>query len=65
MAGRVTIAQVEELVQPGELDPDSIHLPGVYVQRVVAVGKDIEKRIEKRTVQPREAYEAAREKLEA
>jgi 3-oxoacid CoA-transferase subunit A len=37
----------------------------VYVQRVVAVGKDIEKRIEKRTVQPREAYEAAREKLEA
>jgi 3-oxoacid CoA-transferase subunit A len=51
MAGRVTIAQVEELVQPGELDPDSIHLPGVYVQRVVAVGKDIEKRIEKRTVQ--------------
>ncbi|MFF0266527.1 CoA transferase subunit A [Kribbella sp. NPDC004536] len=51
MAGRVTIAQVEELVQPGELDPDSIHLPGVYVQRVVAVGKDIEKRIEKLTVQ--------------
>ncbi|GAA0571561.1 CoA transferase subunit A [Kribbella sandramycini] len=52
MAGRITIAQVEELVQPGELDPDSIHLPGVYVQRVVAVGKEIEKRIEKRTVQP-------------
>ncbi|MFI5691991.1 CoA transferase subunit A [Kribbella sp. NPDC051586] len=51
MAGRVTIAQVEELVQPGELDPDSIHLPGVYVQRIVAVGKDIEKRIEKLTVQ--------------
>ncbi|MET9318366.1 CoA transferase subunit A [Kribbella sp. NPDC003505] len=65
MAGRVTIAQVEELVQPGELDPDSIHLPGVYVQRVVAVGKDIEKRIEKRTVQPRESFEAQREKLEA
>jgi 3-oxoacid CoA-transferase subunit A len=65
MAGRITIAQVEELVQPGELDPDEIHLPGVYVQRVVAVGKDIEKRIEKRTVQPREAYEAQREKLEA
>ena len=60
-----TIAQVEELVQPGELGPDEIHLPGVYVQRVVAVGKDIEKRIEKRTVQPREAYEAARAKLEA
>ena len=65
MAGRITIATVEELVQPGELDPDEIHLPGVYVQRVVAVGKDIEKRIEKRTVQPKEAYEAAREKLEA
>jgi 3-oxoacid CoA-transferase subunit A len=65
MAGRITIAQVEELVRPGELDPDEIHLPGVYVQRIVAVGKDIEKRIEKRTVQPREAYEAAREKLEA
>ena len=65
MAGRITIAQVEELVQPGELDPDEIHLPGVYVQRVVAVGKDIEKRIEKRTVQPRESYEAQREKMEA
>jgi 3-oxoacid CoA-transferase subunit A len=55
MAGRVTIASVEELVQPGELDPDEIHLPGVYVQRVVAVGKDIEKRIEKLTVQKQEA----------
>jgi 3-oxoacid CoA-transferase subunit A len=65
MAGRVTIAEVEELVRPGELDPDEIHLPGVYVQRIVAVGKDIEKRIEKRTVQPREAYEAMREKMEA
>jgi 3-oxoacid CoA-transferase subunit A len=65
MAGRITIATVEELVQPGELDPDEIHLPGVYVQRVVAVGKDIEKRIEKRTVQPKAAYEAARAKLEA
>ncbi len=65
MAGRTTIAEVEELVQPGELNPDEIHLPGVFVQRVVAVGKDIEKRIEKRTVQPREAYEAQREKMEA
>jgi 3-oxoacid CoA-transferase subunit A len=65
MAGRITIAQVEELVQPGELDPDAIHLPGVFVQRVVAVGKDIEKRIEKRTVQPRESFEAQRQKLEA
>ncbi|KAE8765230.1 3-oxoacid CoA-transferase subunit A [Georgenia thermotolerans] len=50
MAGRVCIAQVEELVEPGQLDPDEIHLPGIYVHRVVHVGTDIEKRIEKRTV---------------
>ncbi|MGO4689333.1 CoA transferase subunit A [Glaciibacter sp. 2TAF33] len=50
MAGRVCIAQVERLVEPSELDPDQVHLPGVYVDRVVVVGEDIEKRIEKRTV---------------
>ena len=50
MAGRICIAQVERLVEPGELDPDSIHLPGVYVHRIVEVGSDIEKRIERRTV---------------
>lgn len=50
MAGRVCIAQVEELVEPGEIDPDAVHLPGVYVHRVIEVGTDIEKRIEKRTV---------------
>lgn len=50
MAGRVCIAQVEELVEPGELDPDQVHLPGIYVHRIVAVGSDIEKRIERRTV---------------
>jgi 3-oxoacid CoA-transferase subunit A len=50
MAGRVCIAQVERLVEPGELDPDSVHLPGVYVHRVVEVGRGIEKRIERRTV---------------
>ncbi|MFS0852303.1 CoA transferase subunit A [Microbacterium sp. 179-I 3D4 NHS] len=50
MAGRVCIAQVEHLVDPGELDPDRIHLPGVYVQRIVDVGPDIPKRIERRTV---------------
>ncbi len=50
MAGRVCIAQVERLVEPGALDPDSIHLPGVFVHRVVEVGTDIEKRIERRTV---------------
>ena len=53
MAGRVCIAQVEELVEPGELDPDSIHLPGIYVHRIVEVGTDIEKRIERRTVAQR------------
>ena len=42
--------QVEQLVEPGELDPDLIHLPGIYVHRVVEVGTDIEKRIERRTV---------------
>jgi 3-oxoacid CoA-transferase subunit A len=52
MAGRVTIAEVEELVEPGELDPDSIHTPGVYVQRVVPLTPEqaADKRIEKRTV---------------
>src|SRR5690606_17773094 len=50
MAGRVCIAQVEDLVEPGELDPDSIHLPGVYVHRILEVGTAIDKRIERRTV---------------
>lgn len=50
MAGRVCIAQVEHLVEPGELDPDRIHLPGVYVHRIIEVGSDITKRIERRTV---------------
>lgn len=50
MAGKVCIAQVEELVEPGEIDPDQVHLPGIYVHRVVEVGSDIEKRIERRTV---------------
>ena len=52
MAGRVCIAQVEELVEPGELDPDCVHLPGIYVHRIIEVGRDIEKRIERRTVAP-------------
>jgi len=50
MAAGVCIAQVERLVEPGELDPDCVHLPGVFVERIVEVGTDIEKRIEKRTV---------------
>jgi 3-oxoacid CoA-transferase subunit A len=49
MAGRITIAEVEELVEPGELDPDHIHTPGIYVHRIFQ-GKDYEKRIEQRTV---------------
>ena len=49
MAGRVTIAEVEELVEVGQLDPDTIHTPGIYVKRVV-VGESYEKRIERRTV---------------
>ncbi|MCK9900171.1 succinyl-CoA--3-ketoacid-CoA transferase [Parafrankia colletiae] len=48
-AGRVTIAEVEELVEPGELDPVQVHTPGIFVQRVVHA-PDTEKRIEKRTV---------------
>ena len=51
MAGRICIAQVEELVEPGEIEPDAVHLPGVYVTRVIDVGSDVEKRIERRTVQ--------------
>ncbi|MFF0448937.1 CoA transferase subunit A [Streptomyces sp. NPDC004609] len=52
MAGRITVAEVEELVEPGELDPDAVHLPGVFVQRVVALtpAQAADKRIEKRTV---------------
>jgi len=49
MAGRLTIAQVEQLVEPGEIDPAAVHLPGVFVQRIVATGIQ-DKRIEKRTV---------------
>ncbi|WP_040165101.1 CoA transferase subunit A [Microbacterium gorillae] len=50
MAGRICIAQVEHLVEPGEIDPDAVHLPGIFVHRIVEVGEGIEKRIEKRTV---------------
>ncbi|MDR2293928.1 MAG: CoA transferase subunit A [Microbacterium sp.] len=50
MAGRICIAQIERLVEPGEIDPDAVHLPGIFVHRVLDVGPDIEKRIERRTV---------------
>lgn len=52
MAGKITIAEVEELVEPGELDPNHIHTPGIYVQRIFQ-GKDYEKRIEQRTTRLR------------
>ena len=57
MAGRVTIAEVEELYEPGELSPDDIHLPGIFVQRVVPLSRDEvdEKRIERRTTRRRAA----------
>jgi 3-oxoacid CoA-transferase subunit A len=50
MAGRVCIVEVEEVVDAGGIDPDAVHLPGVYVDRIVVVGRDVEKRIERRTV---------------
>lgn len=49
MAGKITIAQVERLVEPGEIDPGAVHLPGVFVQRIVETGPQ-DKRIEKRTI---------------
>ncbi len=51
-AGRVTVAQVEELVEPGTLDPDHIITPGIFVQRIIKLDRP-DKRIEKRTVRPR------------
>ncbi|MEU8824682.1 CoA transferase subunit A [Streptomyces sp. NPDC048636] len=52
MAGRITIAEVEELVEPGEIDPDQVHLPGLFVQRIVALTPEqaVDKHIERRTV---------------
>lgn len=51
-AATITIAEIEELVEPGEIDPDHVVTPGIYVKRVV-VGEHFEKRIERRMVQPR------------
>jgi 3-oxoacid CoA-transferase A subunit len=48
-AGKITIAEVEELVEPGQLEPDHVHTPGVFVQRVYK-GTGYQKRIERRTV---------------
>jgi len=52
MAGTITIAEVEELVEPGELDPNFVHTPGVFIQRIFQ-GNNYEKRIEQRTVRQR------------
>src|SRR5258705_4421653 len=49
-AGDITIAEVEQLVEPGEIDPDQVHVPGIYVRRIFQ-GNNYEKRIERRTVQ--------------
>lgn len=51
-AGKITIAEVEELVEPGELDPDLIHTPGIYVQRIFR--GTFEKRVERRTVREKQ-----------
>ena len=47
-AGKITVVEVEEIVEPGELDPDQIHTPGIYVDRLIQ--GSFEKRIEQRTV---------------
>jgi len=53
-AAKMTIAEIEELVEPGMIDPDHVHTPGVYVKRIL-VGHNFEKRIERRTVRKRHA----------
>ena len=57
MAGKITIAEVDELVEPGVIDPDDIHLPGIYVDRVVVLSREeaADLPIEKVTVRPRAA----------
>jgi 3-oxoacid CoA-transferase subunit A len=57
-AGRITIAEVEELVEPGAIRPEDVHLPGIFVQRVIGPVGSAGKRIERRTVRP--ATEGAR-----
>ena len=51
-AGKITVAEVEELVDVGALDPDQIHTPGIFVQRIIQ-SCDLEKRIEQRTIRTR------------
>ncbi|WP_436493188.1 CoA transferase subunit A [Actinokineospora sp. HUAS TT18] len=56
MAGRVSIAEVEELVEPGDIAPNEVHLPGIFIQRVVPLTPEqaADKRIERRTVRPKQ-----------
>jgi 3-oxoacid CoA-transferase subunit A len=56
MSAKIAIAEVEHLVEPGELDPDSVHLPGVYIDRVVELtaAQAMDKGIERLTVAPRQ-----------
>ena len=54
MAGRITVAEVEEIVETGAIDPDQVHLPGIFVHRIV-LNTTPEKRIEQRTVRKRAA----------
>ena len=67
MCGRVTVAEVEELVEPGDLDPNLVHTPGVFVHRVVALTPEqvADKRIERRTVRPRGEDPTVRTRTEA
>ena len=53
MAGKITIAEVEELVEPGELDPNQIHVPGIFIQKIFE-GDSYEKRIEQRTTRKKD-----------
>jgi Coenzyme A transferase len=57
VAGQITIAEVEHLVEPGEIDADAVHLPGIYVHRVLPLTPEqaADKHIERRTVQPKTA----------
>ncbi len=52
-AAKITIVEVEEIVEPGQLDPDCVHIPGIYVQRLIK-GEHYEKWIEQRTTRPRD-----------
>jgi 3-oxoacid CoA-transferase subunit A len=62
-AAKVTVAQVEHLVRPGEIDPDDIHTPGIFVKRIIVCPTGYEKRIENRTVRKREPAAAAGEEV--